>query len=243
MRILLPVLLISMIIGLPAYGQESEQKPQNLQVLPKDISHDALMEVMDSFTSGLGVRCSHCHAQNPDNERRLDFPSDAKETKKVARVMMQMTQTINRRLLPETGRRNLVQVKCVTCHSGKPIPYTLQQELQTAYQASGLDSAVTRYKKLRGQYYGSAAFDFSEPSLISVAQDFEKSDHNNVAEKFLNINLDYFPKSAATYAQLAQLYHSKGDKDTAMKYFQKALEIEPQNGWIRRQMQQMQNED
>ena len=61
----------------------------NLQVLPKDISDSALMLIMKKdFNKGLGVRCGFCHAENKDSTG-LDFPSDAKPEKKIARAMMQ----------------------------------------------------------------------------------------------------------------------------------------------------------
>ena len=231
-------MLLFLLARLPVFAQES-QKAENLQVLPKDIEHDHLIDIMRGFTEALNVRCSFCHAQDPDNPNELDFPADKKETKKVARVMMHMTETINKRLLPRTGRKNLLTVQCVTCHHGLTKPHTLQHDLQTAYDEGGLDSAVVRYKKARDKYYGLGAFDFGEPALILTARDFADTDHLDAAERFLNINLDYFPKSANTYAQLAILYNKKGDKKQSMEYFDKALQIEPDNNRIRYMMNQI----
>jgi len=233
-------LLFILFSGPQAAAQESWE-PQNLQVLPKDTNREELMEIMEGFTRALNVRCDHCHAQDPDNPRRLDFASDKKENKKVARVMMHMAATINRHLLPQTGRSDLLEVQCITCHHGLAKPQTLQQELQTADHAGGIDTAVTRYKTLRQQYYGRGTFDFGEPALLYAARDFQQSNDTTVARTFLNLNLEYFPKSANTYAQLAELARQEGHRDQALGYFQKALQIEPQNGRIRRIMEQLQN--
>lgn len=238
--ILLPIFVL--FLGVPLRAQESH-KPQNLQVLPEDIGHDQLIEIMRGFTQALDVRCSFCHAQDPNNPNELDFPADKKQTKKVARVMLRMTATINKHLLPETGLKDIIQVQCVTCHHGLKKPHTLQYELQTAYKTGGIDTAVARYKKVRQKYYGLGAFDFGESALILTAQDFEKSGNFDAAEKFLNMNLNYFPKSANTYTALAMLSHQKGDQKQAMDYFHQALEIEPNNPRIRYMMNQVQQQN
>jgi len=95
----------------------------NLQVLPSDIPREELVRVMRGFTGALGVRCNHCHVgPGPATLEGFDFASDAKETKKVARVMMRMTREINTRLLPQTGRSPLTEVRCMTCHRGVAKP-------------------------------------------------------------------------------------------------------------------------
>jgi predicted trehalose synthase len=106
--------------------QPSEFK--NLQVLPRDITRDQLMQIMRSFTRSLGVRCNECHvvvATEPKEE--LDFPSDAKEDKQIARGMIRMTNDINQRWLqqlpadhrPAAGE---MRVTCWTCHRGSKEP-------------------------------------------------------------------------------------------------------------------------
>jgi hypothetical protein len=80
---------------MPASGQIPD-KFTNLQVLPKDISKGGLLDVMKGFTSGLGVRCQHCHIGEEGKPlTTFDFVSDAKETKQTARVMLRMVQAIN----------------------------------------------------------------------------------------------------------------------------------------------------
>lgn len=112
---------------------------KNLQVLPRDITRDQLLATMRSFTRGLGVKCNHCHvvtATTPKEE--LDFPSDAKEEKRVARVMMRMTRQINGEWLERveeaegheeeatTAAASSIaeqpRVGCWTCHRGMPEP-------------------------------------------------------------------------------------------------------------------------
>src|ERR1700744_4812281 len=69
----------------------------NLKVLPKNISSRDLQGLMtDDFEDGLGVECGFCHARAKDGHG-LDFASDAKPEKKIAREMMRMTLAINKK--------------------------------------------------------------------------------------------------------------------------------------------------
>jgi hypothetical protein len=97
----------------------------NLKVLPRDISSRELQGIMtDDFEDGLGVSCGFCHATNKGG-RGLDFASDAKPEKGIARVMMRMTLRVNKRFFkvrhPLLGSSALT-VTCVTCHKGQAFP-------------------------------------------------------------------------------------------------------------------------
>src|SRR5690606_32103791 len=71
-------------------AQKQEYRAKNLKVLPKDISKDELDEVMDGFKAALGVKCGHCHAPSTIDPKKLDFASDEKIEKEIARKMMKM---------------------------------------------------------------------------------------------------------------------------------------------------------
>lgn len=95
---------------------------KNLQVLPKDITKDSLGKIMDGFKAALGVRCNFCHAMS---NGKMDFASDEKEEKGVARYMMKMTAGINATYFNfEKSNRpdTIAVVKCITCHHGNPHP-------------------------------------------------------------------------------------------------------------------------
>ena len=94
----------------------------NLQVLPPNISRDALMATMQGFTKSLGTWCDHCHVPTGD-QREFDYASDAKPAKNAARAMIRMVRTINADyLVPMNPAAE--PVTCMTCHRGKKIPET-----------------------------------------------------------------------------------------------------------------------
>src|SRR5271156_2673336 len=103
----------------------------NLKVLPKNISSHDLQSIMtDDFEDGLGVSCGFCHADAKDGHG-LDFASDAKPEKEIARSMMRMTIGINKKYFklkhPLIGSDALV-VTCTTCHKGVAFPDGIEQK-------------------------------------------------------------------------------------------------------------------
>ncbi len=103
-----------------------EEGPKNLKVLPKDISHEELGKIMDSWKTALGVKCSFCHAPSADSSsHHLDFASDAKPEKNMARYMYKMTGKINKKFFKMNKDDNgkiASTITCVTCHRGNPHP-------------------------------------------------------------------------------------------------------------------------
>jgi len=102
-----------------------ERKFTNLKVLPKNISSAALSKIMvDDFVDGLGVSCGFCHVEQK-NSHGLDYASDEKPEKQIARLMMRMTMGVNKKYFklkhPQIGDSVLV-ISCVTCHNGLPRP-------------------------------------------------------------------------------------------------------------------------
>ncbi len=75
--------------------------PENLKVLPKDISSEDLSATMRGFAMGLGVRCETCRVGEPNTPlHTFDFPSDEKPMKQKARLMIKMVNEINGELVP-----------------------------------------------------------------------------------------------------------------------------------------------
>lgn len=98
---------------------------KNLKVLPKDISSKDLQKIMvDEFQDGLGVGCSYCHAQEKVT-LHLDYASDEKPEKEIARSMMLMTLDINKKYFgvehPLIGD-SVLTISCSSCHHGTPHP-------------------------------------------------------------------------------------------------------------------------
>lgn len=95
---------------------------RNLQVLPRDLTRAELITTMRRFAQALGVGCDYCHVANPPGtEPEFDFPSDARQEKDVARLMIRMTRRINGRFIARVPDSHTV-VTCWTCHRGEAQP-------------------------------------------------------------------------------------------------------------------------
>ena len=118
---LLAVITFSALTSMRA-DHDDHDKP-NLKVLPKNIPHKVLHQVMDEWATALGVHCNFCHAKGDDG--KMDFASDAKPEKNVARRMYKMCARINKKFFGENKDANGVlvpTVTCITCHRGNPNP-------------------------------------------------------------------------------------------------------------------------
>lgn len=227
-------------------GSASAQIPDkftNLKILPKDIAKDELISTMRGFSIGLGVRCNYCHASVDSTKGHgLDFASDAKNEKHIARTMMSMVTTINTKLVPKSKIDSPVPVGCVTCHHGVQKPQTLTALLEETAGKDGVAAAQQRYNDLRAKYYGSAAYDFSPRSLQDFAQwlAHDKKDLDG-AIAIANMSIQRDPEASDNYSVLAMLQVEKGDKAAATESVKKALEIDPQNHQAQEIMKQLQS--
>ncbi len=126
------------VFAFQAFTSYNQPRFNNLKILPKDISKDGLDSVMHTFTHSLGVKCTYCHEGNPA-EHKMDFASDAKPEKQIARKMMLMSIDINKNDFQQiaedmdSGKMAvstdtsavsymLKYVTCYTCHHGDPHP-------------------------------------------------------------------------------------------------------------------------
>lgn len=225
------------VLLLPAAAAAQEEKidifadPQNLKVLPEDISSADLSETMKNISMALGARCETCHVGEPRTPlHTFDFASDDKDMKQKARLMLDMVNQINDELVPrlnDVESADRVAVRCVTCHRGLPQPRLIQDVLDTQLADNGLDAAVSEYKSLRDKYFGSHSYDFSEYTLPMYAENLAAGDHADDAIALAELNEIYFPESFYTVFALAELYAATEQSDLALAKYTRALEIDP----------------
>ena len=202
--------------------------PQNLQVLPSDISPDDLQIKMRDIALGLGVRCETCHVgdRNKPMGTGFDFASDDKRLKRQARLMLEMVNDINGEYVPllnEIEPSDRVSVRCVTCHRGRLRPKLIQDEVEQTMLADGIDKAIERYRRLKKRFYGRHSYDFGETTLPMYAQRLTK-DGEYVAEaiKLVRLNIESFPESYYSHFVLAELLGKDGQIASAVEMYNEA---------------------
>ena len=128
-KIVATVGLLSIVV-LGAMTSMTPKKPQdegfkNLKVLPKNISGDNLHKVMEEWEHSLGVHCNFCHVRNEET-KKMDWASDAKPEKEMARDMFKMMNKINQKYFhakkDSLGMIMQSGVNCNTCHRGTAHP-------------------------------------------------------------------------------------------------------------------------
>ena len=223
-------------------GQQAPPPLTNLQVYPKDIARPQLIATMQGFVAALGVQqsggCGYCHAGTAP---QFDWPSDANPKKNVARKMILMSREITAKLPEVTGKApsEVTSLRCATCHRGVAIPKLLPDVLTETATKSGTAAAVQQYRDLRAKYYGGQSYDFSEAALVAVATPLINANKPDDAMTWLQLNAEFYPKSSATYAALGQAYAKKNDTANAIKNYEKAVELDPNNQIARRQLEQL----
>lgn len=205
---------------------------KNLEVLPKDISKRELVSIMRQFAGALGQRCVFCHVPGPDASslEGMDFASDEPEHKRIARTMMRMVADINENHLAALDAK----VQCFTCHHGVQEPQRINDILMETITEEGVEAGLAKYKEMREEYYGRAAYDFSSGPLNDVAEQLAEKEDLDGAVAVMQKNIELNPDEAYPHILLAQIYAQKGDKEAAIANAKRALEIEPDNGYAKR---------
>jgi Photosynthetic reaction centre cytochrome C subunit len=238
MRIV-PLVLALCVMSGPLTGQAPGKWPPdsliNTQVIPHSTPVMQVVGMMRNITGALGVRCQFCHVGEEGMPlERFDFAKDEKRTKLVARQMMQMVAEINRRLDTIPGRTNPgLEVTCATCHRGTNRPVPLPALLTDAALAAGSDSAIRAYRALRTRYYGSDAYDFSEPSLSIAAFRLGRAERFDDAFALLRLNEELFPGSSAMYVFRGNINLMRGDTAAAATAFREAVRRDSSNAEAR----------
>jgi hypothetical protein len=228
-------LAVFLLFAVPPSAQIPD-KFTNLQVLPKDTTKADLQSTMRKFAFALNVRCPYCHMEKTD--KTIDFASDDKPNKKTARVMLQMVATINHDYVGKIETTSPAHVECVTCHHGITQPRTLNAVLSDAIDTEGTDAGVKLYHDLRGQYYGTGAYDFSETPLNQLAESLLARHKTKEAVAVMEMNFSANnPQSVWAFHVLAMSHQANGEPDKALADYRKVVELHPEDTWAKQQIE------
>ena len=203
----------------------------NVRVIPKNTPVVQVWGTMRNIAGGLGVQCTFCHVgQDGAPLAQIDFASDEKRNKLVAREMMRMVQEVNRRIDSIPSRPTpAVAVTCTTCHRGVNRPVPLASIITEVATAAGADSATRVYRALRERYYGRDAYDFGEISLNTAAFRTARAGKVEDGLALLRLNEEMFPRGSALYITRGTIALMRADTTAAAAAFREALRRDPAN--------------
>jgi len=188
---------LALVLGTAIATAQIPDKFENLRIFAKDIGKRELIDAMRDFSFALGVSCEFCHVGEGGPElRNMDFASDGKEAKRTARRMLVMVAAIQKDYLANLGKARPIQVDCFTCHHGAARPEPLEAVIEAALDSSGVAAAVERYRSLRTEHYGSAAYDFGESPLNRLGEKLLRAGKREASLALLELNREFHPDSA-----------------------------------------------
>lgn len=238
---LFSVVVIFNSVSVNAQQRDIFSNPENLQVLPKDISSSELRGQMRSFSLALGVRCSHCHDGTDDlSLADFDFQSDDKEPKRIAREMLKLVTDVNAMVssINRGPNHQAIEVSCVTCHRGYFQPIMMKDLLAATYAEhdDDIDAVIARYKELRNENHGGFAFDFGEFPVSALAFTLNNQGRPDDAIELQKMNMEYHPDSPDIPSGMGFIFREAGQLELAVDAFRRSLEIDPEGRWAAQQL-------
>jgi len=171
----------------------------------------------------------------------LNYALDNKDTKKTARVMLKMVDSINKVFLATVPTRDMaavINVNCYTCHRGVAKPMTIDAVLASTIDKSGVDSAIARYRVLRNDML-LGRYNFSEQPVTLAAQRLAAAGKYDDAMKLLQMNQEFNPTSANIDYEIADVLINKGDKDAGIARLKAILVKNPNDRRARGRLTQL----
>lgn len=213
----------------------------NLQYFPKTMSREEVIGIMRGFSFSLGVRCQYCHAgKDGPNLQDMNFASDEKETKRTARAMLRMVDAINQQYIAKLGTNPPARVECVTCHHRLSKPITMNALLAETLEKKDISAAVSLYRELREKDFGGAQYDFGETPLNQLTESLLKQRKAKEAVAIMELNVQVnTPPSMWSRHLLAQAHMANKEMDKAKGDYQKILELNPQDAFAKKQLDQL----
>lgn len=235
-------LILAAASGLVAQVAQAPWRGENLQYFPKDITRPQLLQRMREFSFALDVRCQHCHTGGDGvSFDGVVFASDDKTAKVKARAMLHMVDQLNNTLLAGVPSRAepRVSVGCATCHRGLALPKSLQTTLFEIVEKDGADAAAARYRALRRDTMTTGKYNFGEWEINELARRLTDAGNTAAAIAVLEMNGEFYPKSADIDFTLGELHRGRGETEKAVARYRAAVEKNPRHQGAKRWMTEL----
>jgi len=94
-------------------------------------------------------------------------------------------------------------------------------------QEKDVDAAIKQYRELKSNQ--AAAYDFDENEFIGLGYGLLHMKKFKEAIEIFKLSVEAYPQSYNAYDSLGEAYMDNGDKELAIKNYQKSLELNPGN--------------
>ena len=114
---------------------------------------------------------------------------------------------------------------------------SIAEALLKTITEKNVETAVKQYHELRTSQ--SEAYDFSESELNNLGYQLIAMKQFKDAVGILKLNVEAHPQSANTYDSLGEAYMGDGEKDLAIKSYEKSLQLDPGNSNATEKLQKL----
>jgi CubicO group peptidase (beta-lactamase class C family) len=105
---------------------------------------------------------------------------------------------------------------------------SIQRPIYDAVKAKGVEAAAATYRKLRAEE--PERYDFGESELNQLGYALmQEAKRTKDAIEIFKLNVEAHPKSSNVYDSLAEAYMRDGQKELAVTFYEKAIELDPKN--------------
>ncbi|MEW5922541.1 MAG: MBL fold metallo-hydrolase [Candidatus Zixiibacteriota bacterium] len=108
-----------------------------------------------------------------------------------------------------------------------PVIVSICQPLTETIMTAGIDDAVKQYHSLKAEHAGDYIFDENE--LNNLGYQLMARNMLDAAVEIFKLNIEAYPESANTYDSMGEAYMKRGDKELAIRNYEKSLELNPGN--------------
>lgn len=115
--------------------------------------------------------------------------------------------------------------------------FPLSMALADTMEQRGIDACIQQYHELKASE--STVYDVSEGGLNSFGYELLRSQKVKEAIQIFKLNAEAYPGSWNVYDSLAEAYFNAGDKQLAIKNYQKSLELNPNNSGAVEKLKQL----
>ncbi len=119
-----------------------------------------------------------------------------------------------------------------------PYRKSLEREMLEILTGEGYEAAVARYREIREQFEGTYVYDFREVVLNELGYAILQGGVTDpdLALDVFRLNTVAYPQAFNTWDSLAEGYFEKGDHGKAVEYYEKSLQLNPDNDNARRML-------
>ncbi|MHC4428022.1 MAG: alpha/beta fold hydrolase [Planctomycetota bacterium] len=110
-----------------------------------------------------------------------------------------------------------------------PFEKSLPREMLEILTSEGYDAAEARYHAIRARHEGDHVYDFREGVLNNLGYGVMRAGMIDLAIDVFRLNTAAYPEAFNTWDSLAEAFMNKGDLEQAVKYYNKSLELQPDN--------------